>query len=129
MQALQQITARKEFDPLIIGFKRAHRLLEKEQWERGKINVSLLQHPAEHELYKMLVESRNGSLMLLTKGDYRAALDLLVGMKPSIDSFFEGVMVNVTDRVLRSNRLSLLYEVDHLFLSFADFSQIVVQGI
>ncbi len=128
MQALQQITARKEFDPLIVGFKRAHRLVEKEQWERGKINVSLLQHPAEHDLYKALVESRNGSLMLLAKGDYRATLDLLVGMKPSIDSFFEGVMVNVPDRALRANRLSLLYEVDHLFLSFADFSQIVVQG-
>jgi glycyl-tRNA synthetase beta chain len=128
MQALQQITARKEFDPLIVGFKRAHRLVEKEQWERGKINVSLLQHPAERELYKALVESRNGSLMLLAKGDYRAVLDLLVGMKPSVDAFFEGVMVNVPDRALRANRLSLLYEVDHLFLSFADFSQIVVQG-
>jgi glycyl-tRNA synthetase beta chain len=128
MQALQQITARKEFDPLIVGFKRAHRLVEKEQWERGKINVALFQHPAEHDLYKALVESRNGSLMLLAKGDYGAVLDLLVGVKPSVDAFFEGVMVNVPDRTLRANRLSLLYEVDHLFLSFADFSQIVVQG-
>lgn len=128
MQALQQITARKEFDPLIVGFKRAHRLVEKEQWERGKINISLFQHPVEHELYKALVESRNGSLMLLAKGDYRAVLDLLVGMKPSVDAFFEGVMVNVPDRALRANRLSLLYEVDHVFLSFADFSQITVPG-
>ncbi len=128
MQALQQITARSEFDPLIVGFKRAHRLIEKEQWERRKIDVSLFKHPAEHDLYKALIESRDGSLTQLARGDYRAMLDTLVGVKPSVDAFFEAVMVNVQDQALRANRLSLLYEIDQLFLSFADFSQIVVQG-
>jgi glycyl-tRNA synthetase beta chain len=128
MQAVQQITTRKEFDPLIAGFKRAHRLIEKEQWERGKIDVALFQHPAERELYTAMIERRNGALTLLSKGDYPALLDTLVGMKPSVDAFFDGVMVNVPDRALRANRLSLLYEVDQLFLSAADFSQIVVQG-
>jgi len=129
MQALQQITGRQEFDPLIIGFKRAHRLIEKEQWERRKIDVSQFSHPAEHELYKALVESRNESLTHLSKGDYRAMLDTLVGMKPAVDAFFDGVMVNVQDQALRANRLSLLFEIDQLFLGFADFSQIVVQGV
>jgi glycyl-tRNA synthetase beta chain len=128
MEALQQITSRSEFDPLIAGFKRAHRLIEKEQWERRKIDVALFTHPAEQELYKALVESRNGTLTQLTKGDYKAMLDTLVGMKPSVDAFFDGVMVNVQDQALRTNRLSLLYEVDQLFLSFADLSQIVAQG-
>jgi len=49
-------------------------------------------------------------------------------MRPAIDGFFEGVMVNADDPALRANRLSLLYAIDQLFLSFADFSQIVVQG-
>lgn len=129
MQALQQITARTEFDPLIAGFKRAHRLIEKEQWERRKIDVSLFTHPAEHGLYKALIESRDGSLTQLARGDYRAMLDTLVGMKPTVDAFFDGVMVNVQDPALRANRLSLLYEIDQLFLAFADFSQIVVQGV
>ena len=129
MQALQQITSRQEFDPLIVGFKRAHRLIEKEQWERRKIDVTQFQHPAEHELYKALVESRNESLTHLAKGDYRAMLDTLVGMKPSVDAFFDSVIVNVQDQALRANRLSLLYEIDQLFLGFADLSQIVVQGV
>ena len=129
MQALQQITTKHEFDPLIAGFKRAHRLIEKEQWERRKIDVTLFKHPAEHELYKALVESRSGALTHLTKGDYRAMLDTLVGMKASVDAFFDAVMVNVQDQTLRANRLSLLYEIDQLFLGFADFSQIAVQGV
>ena len=37
-------------------------------------------------------------------------------------------MVNAEDPPIRGNRLSLLKEVDDLFMSFADFSQIMVQG-
>lgn len=128
MQALQQITFQPEFDPLIAGFKRAHRLIEKEQWDRRKIDVTLFKHPAEHELYKALVECRNESLAHLAKGDYRAMLDALVGMKTAIDGFFDGVMVNVPDQALRANRLSLLYEIDQVFMTFADFSQIAAQS-
>ena len=128
MQALQQITTRSEFDPLIAGFKRAHRLIEKEQWERRKIDVSLFKDPAEQDLYKALIESRDASVTNLARGDYEAALDTLVAMKPSVDAFFDGVMVNVQDQALRANRLSLLYEIDQLFMTYADFSQIVVQG-
>lgn len=128
MRALQLITARSEFDPLIAGFKRAHRLIEKEQWERRKIDVSLFKHPAEQDLYKALIESRDTSMTYLARGEYEAALDTLVGVKPSVDAFFDAVMVNVQDQALRANRLSLLYEIDQLFLGYADFSQIVVQG-
>jgi glycyl-tRNA synthetase beta chain len=61
-------------------------------------------------------------------GEYDRALDALVRLKPTIDEFFSGVMVNADDQAVRSNRLSLLKEVDDLFMAFADFSQIVVQG-
>ena len=60
--------------------------------------------------------------------DYDKVLDSLVGLKAVIDDFFVAVMVNTEDQAIRSNRLSLLKEVDELFMSFADFSQIVVQG-
>jgi glycyl-tRNA synthetase beta chain len=49
-------------------------------------------------------------------------------MKPAIDEFFVGVLVNAEDQALRANRLSLLCAIDRLFMSYADFSQIVVQG-
>ena len=48
-------------------------------------------------------------------------------MKPAIDAFFDGVMVNAEDPALRANRLSLLDAVDDLFMSIADFSQILVE--
>jgi glycyl-tRNA synthetase beta chain len=64
----------------------------------------------------------------MAEGRYDRALDALVRLKPPIDDFFNGVMVNAEDAALRSNRLSLLKDVDDLFKSFADFSRIVVQG-
>jgi glycyl-tRNA synthetase beta chain len=64
----------------------------------------------------------------MAAGAYDRALDALVRLKPAIDAFFDGVMVNVEDAALRSNRLSLLKDVNDCFASFADFSRIMVQG-
>lgn len=128
MKAVQRVTGKPEFDPLIVGFKRAHRLVEKEQWERQQVETAKFQHPSESALHKAVVEERGKMGSALESGDYGKVLDSLVGLKTVIDDFFAAVMVNAEEQAIRSNRLSLLKEVDELFMSFADFSQIVVQG-
>ena len=129
MKALQAITKRPEFDPLMIGFKRAHRLVTKEkEWERVPVNPALFQHPSEIALHKAWEENDQPVRHLNVECKYARPLEALVGMKPAIDAFFAAVMVNADDPTVRSNRLSLLKQVDDLFMSFADFSQIVVQG-
>jgi glycyl-tRNA synthetase beta chain len=128
MKALQAVTARPEFDPLIVGFKRASRIVEKEQWDHKAVNPDLFKDPAEGELHRHVGNSRQDFNKQMAKGCYDKALEALVRLKPSIDTFFNGVMVNAEDAALRNNRLSLLKEVDDLFKSFADFSRIVVQG-
>ncbi len=128
MKALQIITMKPEFDSLIIGFKRAHRLVEKETWDRKPVDVALFKDPAETELHRQNGLCRKDFDRQMQEGEYRKALDALVRMKPAIDAFFTGVMVNTEDPALRNNRLSLLKDVDEFFMSFADFSRIVVQG-
>ena len=128
MKALQGVTTRPEFDPLMIGFKRAHRLIEKEKWTKEEIDPALFQHPSESELANKLAETKTTVPDLIERGEYHHALDALVRMKPAIDDFFNGVLVNADDERLRANRLSLLCAVDRLFLSVADFSHISVQG-
>lgn len=128
MKALQAITSRAEFDPLIVGFKRAHRLTEKEQWARTAVDSTLFQHRAEAELHKRVQDGKERCDRLLRYRKYGEALELLVALKPTIDGFFGAVMVNAEDPAVRGNRLSLLKEVDDLFLSFADFSRILVQN-
>jgi len=128
MKALEAVTRKPEFDPLIVGFKRAHRLVEKEQWERQPVDAMKFQHPSESALYQAVAKEGEKMGFALSMGDYHEALNSLVGLRPIIDAFFEAVMVNAEDKAIRGNRLSLLNEVDELFMSFADFSQIVVQG-
>ena len=130
MEALQAVTTKPEFDPLIVGFKRAHRLVEKEQWDRKPVDEARFEHPTESELYKAMNQEKTRSKLAIATNqwDYSQALDALVRLKPAIDAFFTAVMVNTEDPAVRSNRLSLLQDVDDFFSSFADFSQIVVQG-
>lgn len=128
MKALQAITARPEFAPLIVGFKRAHRIVEKENWQLDEVNPALFQHPSEVELHKALEEARLQVPFAIEQGNFEAALEGLVRLKPPIDAFFAGVMVNTDDQGIRANRLSLLCLTDRLFLSFADLSEILVPG-
>ena len=128
MKALESVTTKPEFDPLIVGFKRAHRLVEKEQWDRKPVDRARFEHPTESALHQATAEEREKMQSAMNRGEYGLALDALVRLKPAIDAFFTAVMVNAEDPAVRSNRLSLLQEVDDIFNSFADFSQIVVQG-
>jgi glycyl-tRNA synthetase beta chain len=128
MKALESVTTKPEFDPLIVGFKRAHRLVEKEQWDHKPVDRARFEHPTESALCQATEEERGKMISAMNRGDYGQALDALVRLKPAIDGFFAAVMVNAEDPAVRSNRLSLLQEVDDVFMSFADFSQIVVQG-
>jgi glycyl-tRNA synthetase beta chain len=128
MKAMQAVTAKPDFDPLIVGFKRASRIVDKEQWERQPVDPSRFQDPAEVELHRQIGVCRDAVHRRMAEGRYDKALEALVALKPAIDAFFTRVMVNVEDGALRSNRLSLLEEVNECFRSFADFSRIVVQG-
>ncbi len=128
IQALQAIAGRPEFDPLIVGFKRAHRLVEKEQWTSDAVSPEAFQHPAERELHAALLAVQDRMPGWLEQARYAEALNALVGLKPQIDAFFDGVMVNADDPRLRTNRLSLLRVIDVLFMNVADFSLVLEQG-
>jgi glycyl-tRNA synthetase beta chain len=128
IKSLQALTAKPDFDPLIVGFKRAHRLVEKERWTSDNITPDLFEHDAERRLYEALLQAKQRVPDLLQARDYARALGELIALKPAIDEFFARVMVNSEHSGLRSNRLSLLYVIDVLFLSYADLSLIAAQG-
>jgi len=128
VKALETVTTKPEFDSLIVGFKRVHRLVEKEQWTCEPVDAGRFQHDAEAVLYKAVTDQRGKVESFVRAGEYGLTLEALVSLRPAIDEFFTAVMVNADDKAVRSNRLSLLKDVDNLFLSFADLSQIVVQG-
>ena len=60
----------------------------------------------------------------LQQGHYASALDLLAGLRPSVDQFFDQVMVMAENPEIRQNRLALLSRLQDSFLSIADFAQL-----
>lgn len=128
MDALQAITSQQDFESLIVGFKRAHRIVEKEAWTAKTVDVGLLTHSTERTLRQAVETARRGVGHSLEAHDYHGALSQLIGLKTPIDQFFDGVLVNAPETEVRANRLSLLRQVDDLFSAFGDLSQIQVQG-
>lgn len=128
MDALQAITSQRDFESLIIGFKRAHRIVEKEAWTARTVDVALLTHPTERRLQQAVETAGTAVGHSLDANDYHGALRQLIGLKSPIDQFFDGVLVNAPEPDVRANRLSLLRRVDDLFSAFGDLSQIQVQG-
>ncbi len=128
MDALQAITSQQDFESLIVGFKRAHRIVEKEGWTARTVEASLLTHPTEQTLHQAMDTATRGVGHSLDVHDYHGALKYLIGLKSPIDEFFDGVLVNAPEPEVRANRLSLLRQVDDLFATFGDLSQIQVQG-
>ena len=128
MKALQNITTTPEFNPLIIGFKRAHRIVEKERWSDNRVQTDLFEHDTERVLHKAVGEAQQVISESMEKKSYGEALRSLIALKSPIDEFFVGVLVNSPDQAVRANRLSLLGIIDQLFLKIAEFSLIQAQG-
>lgn len=128
MRALQGIVSQPDFETLMIGFKRAHRIVEKEAWNRTDVMPERLNHDAEQRLYQVLSRSQQAVTNLTAKQEYGEALEVLLSFKSPIDEFFAAVLVNDPDPSIRENRLSLLTAIDRLFLTLADFSCIHTTG-
>ncbi len=123
MDALRKAKEWKDFESIVIAFKRAMNIL-KGSPPKKEINPSLLAEPAEQSLYQSFLNAKERIDQHLGKRDYPSALLEMTRMKKPIDEFFEGVMVMVEDEAIRNNRLALLDDIGKLFLRIADFSKL-----
>jgi glycyl-tRNA synthetase beta chain len=124
MQALHAIVHQPDFDPLMVGFKRAHRIVEKECWTGRHITPERFVHFSEQHLSQALDVARQRVSEAVNDRNYGKALHALLELKTPIDGFFESVMVNDPDPETRANRLSLLKAIDDVFLMVADLSSL-----
>jgi glycyl-tRNA synthetase beta chain len=86
------------------------------------VDVALLRESAEKSLHEALAGMITDVDRALGKRDYAAALTRLSGLRPTVDGFFDAVMVNAEDPQLRRNRLALLGELRRQFTRIADLS-------
>jgi glycyl-tRNA synthetase beta chain len=72
------------------------------------VDAALFQEGAERALHEAVERAIADTDPLLAAHDYGAVLARLAALRPAVDAFFDGVMVNADDPALRGNRLALL---------------------
>lgn len=109
-------------EALAAANKRVSNILAKADAAIGEINLTACVEPAEKALAEAVLALRTEVQPLIAQGDYTSVLDKLANLRAPVDSFFDNVMVNAEDPVLRQNRLAILNTLQGLFLQVADIS-------
>jgi glycyl-tRNA synthetase beta chain len=123
--ALMSFQSQPDFEPLIVTFKRASRILP--AGFKGDIRPEDFREPVEKELYQSFRKAETEASQFFSRRQYRDALKTLADLRRPIDAFFNGVMVMDEDRAIRENRLALLGGIAKLFFRFGDFTRVAVK--
>ncbi len=123
LSAVQNFRQRPEAESLSAANKRIINLLKKSDTVPAE-QITALQEPQELTLHQKAQDARDTLTPLLAQRDYQAALTHLAELKEPVDAFFDHVMVNTDDLVLRANRLALLQLLSEQFLHIADISKL-----
>jgi glycyl-tRNA synthetase beta chain len=131
-EAVAKVRSSDDFASISIAFKRMRNILRQAE-QGGKkpadaIDMAVLQDDAEKNLAAQIPETKKRVDDLRSQRSYEAALLEIAKLRPSIDQFFDKVMVMVDDAPLRANRLALLHTIVTNFSTIADFSEIVTEG-
>lgn len=126
MRALAKFRERPEAESLAAANKRIANILRKSSAGdvAQHIEVSMLSVEAEKTLHGALEAVSAAVTADIAARRYDEALAKLASLRPSIDAFFNDVMVNDPDAGLRANRLALVSRVRNLFAGVADFSKL-----
>ena len=124
--ALRAIRKSRNFEPLAVSFNRIRKILEKAGVGAGheqRANPELFESAAERELHSASAAAASKVQALKRGGNYQQALEVIAGLRPVVDKFFDWVMVMAEKEAVRKNRLSLLGQLLKEFTTIADFSE------
>lgn len=124
LRALQGFLHLNDAQSLAAANKRISNILKKTEITQEAVKADLLKEIAERDLYEHLQRTENETRPLFAQGNYQDALTRLAGLRPTVDKFFDDVMVMTEDTALRNNRLALLGRLRAVFLQAADLSRL-----
>jgi glycyl-tRNA synthetase beta chain len=127
LTALAAVRPTENFEPVAASFKRIRNILKQAAFdpESWLFDVQLLEAGPERNLYEDYIRAKTEA----SGKTYAQALEAIASIRPSVDKFFDKVLVNSKDENVRSNRLAFLNAILTEFSTIADFSEIVTAGI
>jgi glycyl-tRNA synthetase beta chain len=126
-EAIHAVRPTDNFEPLAASFKRIKNILKQSPLSGAHApQPELLAAGPERELYEAFEKVRAAAQATAI---YREKLAHIASLRPQVDLFFDKILVNDPDPVIRENRLALLNSLLTEFSTIADFSEIVTQGV
>jgi len=123
VQAVQLFSKLPEAAALAAANKRVANLLSKAEGPvADRVQAHYFDNPHEFSLYSAIQQAEHAVQPLAAERRYRAALELLAGLRDPVDGFLDQVLVNAQDSAVRANRYALLQALRGLFLGVADIS-------
>jgi glycyl-tRNA synthetase beta chain len=131
-EAVTAARGSEDFLAVSAAFKRMKNILA-QATAKGDIPSSSVDHdllidPAEKLLAVTASAAASAIEELQSERNYSEALRVIATLRPSIDDFFDKVMVMAPGDDLRANRLALLTRTLNDLSRIADFSEIVTAG-
>ncbi len=126
IESLKNFQKTKEFTKLINSYKRPINILNSEEKKSNDIYsgeplIELFEKKDERELYEKLITVEKKVINLIKRNDYKKALIFLATFDQEIENFFENVVINVTEKNIKTNRLNLCNKVRKIMHSVACF--------
>jgi len=125
IEAMDAFRHQENYLPVAITFKRVGNIIK--NFQNGSLDPGLFECDEERSLYQDYLLVKDQFLSQVNRGDYPAALAVLVRLKKPVDAFFNSVLVMAENEKVRFNRLSLLEAISILFRQIADFSKIQME--
>jgi glycyl-tRNA synthetase beta chain len=123
LKAIGEFAKLPEAEALAAANKRIRNILRKVEGAiPTRIDPALFTEAAERELFDAVEQAITDTDEALKSRDYVAALGRLAHLRPQVVAFFDAVMVNVDDVMVRNNRLALLARLDRMGTQVADIS-------
>ena len=123
--AIHYIRPTEDFEPLAASFKRIKNILKQGGVvDSGEPDEAMLAPGPEKELHQAFVTVRARTT---SSRSYRGNLSAIASIRPQVDLFFDKILVNDPDPMIRQNRFALLGSLLTEFSTIADFSEIVTQ--
>ena len=116
---------------LVKNYKRAFKIIESENDTikkniQGSPDPAIFKNDFEKLLYKKLNSIRKDITSVKVEKDFNSQLLILCTVKKELNDFFDNVIVNESDEILKKNRLELLKLLCKTYDNYINFTKIEI---
>ncbi len=128
--AVHEVRPTEDFQRIAGAIKRIRKIRQQAKFNGSGIALTETDfgEGPERQLYREYLRVLEGARAHFPRGECLSFLKIVASTRPSVDAFFDKVLVMDQDASIRQRRLELLYRIDMQFNAIADFSEIVTAG-